>query len=299
MLVLITGVAGFIGSHLAEACLDRGDEVVGIDNLLTGRRENVPDDVHFIEGDIADPEVYGPEWDWDLIYHCAASYKDRDYADRDARTNVLGTINVIDEARSTGARLVYFQTSLCYGPAPLSPVYIDAPLDPHGSYAVSKTAGEAYIRDSGVSYVSLRLANMYGPRNLSGPVPTFYKRLSEGKPCTVVDSRRDFVFIDDLVEVAMAAATRGSGVYHVASGHDTSIQQLFDTVATAMGVLGDREVVPRGPDDVATILLDPSHTEQDYHWRVQTPLDVGVAAAVDWYRAHGVTETYTHLQMKG
>lgn len=293
--VLITGAAGFIGSRLAEAMLHHGHEVVGIDNLSTGRRDNYPGDL--IEDDIRD---YVPPGPWDVIYHCAASYKDREEWERDASTNLLGTINVVRQAQHSQAKLIYFQTSLCYGSNPDSPVKVDAPLDPRGSYAVSKTAGEAYIRDSGLDYVSFRLANIYGPRNLSGPIPTFYQRLSEGKPVTVVDSRRDFVYVDDLVWVAVNAMQAGHGVYHVSSGSDYSIADLFNAVRTAMGAeVPDPEVTPRGPDDVATLLLDPSRTTDEFGWTARTPLDEGIACAVEWYREHGVTETFTHLAQKG
>ena len=296
MKVLITGVAGFIGSRLAEAHLAHGNDVVGIDNLSTGRIDNVPNDVDLIRADIA-PLVTWPSFD--LVYHCAASYKDRDNWERDARTNVLGTINVVREAQRNGARLVYFQTSLCYGPT-TGTIRPTAPLDPHGSYAVSKTAGESYIRDSGLDFVSLRLANMYGPRNLSGPVPTFYKRLSEGEPCTVVDSRRDYVFVDDLVWVAVKAATQGHGVYHVSSGADYSIAELYLSVAAAMGKeVSPPTLAPRGPDDVATLLLDPSETQREFGWTARTSLHDGISRAVDWYQSHPITETYTHLAQKG
>ncbi len=295
MRVLITGAAGFIGSRLAEAMLHHGHEVVGIDNLSTGRADNYPGEL--IVGDILTDLPEGP---FDLVYHCAASYRDRGAWEQDSRTNVLGTIEVVRAAQRSGARLIYFQTSLCYGTAPQSPVPIDAALDPHGSYPVSKTAGECYIRDSGLDYVSLRLANIYGPRNLSGPIPTFYQRLSEGKPVTVVDSRRDFVFVDDLVWVAVNAATQGHGPYHISSGSDYSIAELFSAVRAAMGAeVADPEVTPRGPDDVATLLLDPSETQREFGWTAQTTLISGVAKAVAWYEEHGVTETYTHLAMKG
>ena len=303
MRILITGAAGFIGSRLAEALLGHGHEVVGIDNLSTGRRENFPDGGRFLEGDIRvqDGMQVGP---LDVIYHAAASYKDRSDWESDASTNVNGTINVIREAQRTGAKLIYFQTSLCYGPHPVSPILTTHPLDPHGSYAISKTAGEAYIRDwsreSGIPYVSLRLANMYGPRNLSGPVPAFYKRLMEGKPCTVVDRRRDFVYVDDLIWVAVKAAEQGQGVYNVASGSDQSIMDIYATVARVMALDAPEPVLqPRGPDDVATILLDPSRTEVEFGWKAMTPLDTGIARAVTWYRDNGVTNLYTHLSTKG
>lgn len=298
MRVLITGGAGFIGSRLAEALIGHGHEVTGIDNLSTGVRANWPKGGRLIVGDIRTP-IDMPLGHWDVIYHAAASYKDRGDWETDASTNVDGTIRVIREAQRSNAKLVYFQTSLCYGPNPKSPVQITAPLDPRGSYAVSKTAAENYIRDSGVPFVSLRLANMYGPRNLSGPVPTFFKRLSEGLPCTVVDSRRDFVFVDDLVWVAVRAATQGEGEYHVSSGTDYSIAELYWAVAEAMGIpVAEPAITPRQPDDVATLLLDPRRTTAEFGWTARTPLAEGIRRAVAWYQDHPVTTTYTHLQQK-
>lgn len=303
MKVLITGVAGFIGSNLADALIEQGHEVWGIDNLSTGALRNVGANspVRWREADVRNP-LGSALLDYDsldVIYHCAASYKDRGEWERDASTNVLGTINVVREAQRTGAKIVYFQTSLCYGLKPESPVSLEAPLAPSGSYAVSKTAGERYIWDSGVDFVSLRLANIYGPRNLSGPVPAFYQRLSRRQPCTVVDSRRDFVFVDDLVEVAIKAATQGRGAYHVSSGQDVSIKDIFWAVASAYGsdtlAMDEPEITPRGADDAATLLLDPSETYEEFGWTARTPLVSGIRQAVDWYRVNDVGEVYTHL----
>jgi UDP-glucose 4-epimerase len=300
MKILVTGAAGFIGSRLCEALLHHDHQVVGVDDLSTGRLANVPNGVDLLEADVSESWSLLDIGRFDLVYHAAASYKDRDNWERDARTNVLGTLNVIRAAQRWDARLVYFQTSLCYGLAPHSPVPLGAALDPRGSYAVSKTAGEAYIRDSGLSYVSLRLANIYGPRNLSGPVPTFFQRLSEGRPCTIADSRRDFVFVDDLVWVAVKAGSIGQGAYHVASGSDVSIRAIYCAVASAMGLtVTVPDVVPRGPDDAPSILLDPSETERTFGWTAKTELYAGIERAVEWYRANGVTETFTHLAMKG
>jgi UDP-glucose 4-epimerase len=292
MKVLLTGGAGFIASNIADELIEQGHEVTGIDDLSTGRLTNWPEGHQFYLGDIREGV---PADDWDVIYHAAASYKDREQWERDASTNVLGTIKVVREAQRSGARLVYFQTSLCYGLNPDSPVATDAPLRPTGSYAVSKTAGERYIFDSGVEFVSLRLANIYGPRNLSGPVPAFYQRLAAGQTCTVVDSRRDFVYIDDLVRVAVKVATEGRGVYHVASGSDVAIYDIYREVALAMRQSDEPTRIPRGPDDAATILLDPTETMQELGWTARTPLVTGIRAAVDWYIANGVSETYTHL----
>ena len=295
MKVLITGAAGFIGSHIAEA-LEPDHEVSGIDNLSTGRADNWHGREDLIVGDIADSV---PDNDPDVIYHCAASYRDRDDWEGDARTNVQGTIKVVRLAQRTGAKIVYMQTSLCYGARSL-PAIPTSPLDPHGSYAITKTAAEQFIVDSGVPYVSLRLANMYGPRNLSGPVPTFYKRLTSGEACTVVDARRDFVYVADLVRLALMCATDGHGVVHASTGADYSIADLYGAVVGALGIEAPQPTtVARGADDTANLLIDPSETQRYFGWRATTPLQTGIKAAVDWYAAHGVTETYTHLAVKG
>jgi UDP-glucose 4-epimerase len=306
--VLITGGAGFIGSHLTDRLLERGDDVLVIDNFATARRDTLPshDNLTLVEGTIADDELvqrvfaeFGPE----IVVHAAASYKDPDAWSEDSRTNAVGTANVVRATQAAGvSRLVYFQTALCYGLHPQEqPITLSHPLDPKdSSYAISKTAGEWYVRLSGLDWISLRLANVYGPRNLSGPLPTFFQRLSEDKPCFVMDTRRDFVFVDDLVEVALKAVDGGgeSGVYHVSSGSDVSIKELFDATVKAMEIEleGDVEVRPRNPDDAPSILLDPSKTERDFDWAARTPLEHGVAKAVDYYREHGVAETFTHLK---
>jgi UDP-glucose 4-epimerase len=296
---LVTGAAGFIGSHMAEALLERGHDVIGVDNLLTGRRENFPDVFYWdVEGGLRKvPGMNGEPAD--VIVHCAASYDDRDHWRRDIHTNVLGAEAV---CRSEPKRIVYFQTALCYGHNPYGgadpwPLVPEWPLAPDNSYAISKTAGEQYIQHSGIPYVSLRLANVYGPRNLSGPIPTFYKRISEGERCTVVDSRRDFVFIDDLLGVAIPAVEgHGQGVYHVSSGTDYPIRDVFQNVAFAMGAAdAECDHTPRPPGDSPSILLDPTQTEIEFEWKPTVGLEEGIAAAVGWYREHGVERTFTHL----
>jgi len=306
--VLITGGAGFLGSNLADRLLDRGDKVVVIDNFETARRDNLSsrDRLTVLEGSIADSELVRRSFDEhepEVVVHAAASYKDPDNWYGDALTNVVGTVNVVRaaEKRKVG-RLIYFQTALGYGLRPIEqPITLSHPLQPGGSsYAISKTAAEEYIFLSNLDFISFRLANAYGPRNISGPLPTFFQRLTTGKPCFVMDTRRDFIYVSDLVEVVTAAVDgRGRrGPYHISSGRDFSIKELFDATVKALGIDLDREVEvrPRNPDDVATILLDPSKTHDDFDWQTSTPLEVGVAATVDYYRRHGIEQTYTHLK---
>lgn len=306
MKVFITGGAGFIGSHLADRILARGDQVLVIDNYATGRRDNLKPEpnLRVVEGTIADAELVNSllkDFCPDLVIHAAASYKDPDNWDEDARTNTLGTAIVIQAAKNSGCkRIIYFQTALCYGLKPLEqPITLTHPILPgNSSYSISKTAGEQYIELSGLDYVTFRLANAYGPRNLSGPLPTFFQRLTTGKPCFVMDTRRDFIFIDDLVDCVMLAVDgKGHGTYHISSGSDFSIKELFDETLAATGITLDQavEVRERNPDDAFTILLDPSSTCNEFGWNVKTPLKAGVALAIEYYRAFGISQTFTHL----
>lgn len=306
MKVFITGGAGFIGSTLTDRLLARGDDVVVIDNYTTGRRDNLVahEKLSVFEGTITDEslirQIIGDAKP-DLIIHAAASYKDPDDWYGDALVNTVGTAIIAKVAAEVRAeRVIYFQTALCYGLQPLEqPITLNHPILPAGSsYSISKTAGEQYVELSGVDYVTFRLANAYGPRNLSGPLPTFYQRLVEGKPCFVMKTRRDFIYIDDLVDCVMPAVDgKGRGAYHISSGTDFAIRELFDETVSALRINLERPVEERDrhPDDAFTILLDPSRTIEDFAWRPTTPLKEGVAKAVEWYKKHGVAQTYTHL----
>jgi UDP-glucose 4-epimerase len=307
MKVLITGGAGFIGSHLADRLLAEGHEVLVIDNYATGRRDNLSahDNLTVVEGSIADADTVqdafarlGPE----VVVHAAASYKDPDDWQEDIATNSLGTANVVKQSLSAGARrLIYFQTALCYGTKPLEqPITLSHPIRPDSSYAISKTAGEQYIELSGLDFVSFRLANAYGPRNISGPLPTFYQRLTEERPCFVMETRRDFIYIDDLIAVVRQAVLEGvgHGAYHVSTGSDFAIKELFDATVQALGMPEQQvEVRPRSEDDAFTILLDPSRIEADFGWRTSVGLQEGVRRAIEYYKAFGISETYTHLRV--
>jgi UDP-glucose 4-epimerase len=309
MKVLITGGSGFIGSHLADRLLADGHEVLVIDNYATGRRDNLTehDALTVVEDTIADADAvtatferFSPE----CVVHAAASYKDPDNWAEDVRTNALGTANVVQAAQAADVgRLIYFQTALCYGTRPLEqPITLEHPIRPDSSYAISKTAGEQYIELSGLDFVSFRLANAYGPRNISGPLPTFYSRLTDGKRCFVMDTRRDFIYIDDLVDVVMQAIVDGTGHghYHVSSGRDFAIKELFDATIAALDEIQldeDVEVRPKGEDDAYTILLDPSRINQDFGWSPKVPLEDGVRRAIEYYREYGVSQTYTHLKV--
>ena len=170
MKVFITGACGQVGSHVAEMLLARGDEVLGIDNLATGRREHLPEQprLKVVIGSIADRELIDrlfAEFKPDVVVHTAASYKDPEDWYNDTLTNCVGGTNLIQAAkRDKVGRFIYFQTALCYGLKPLQqPIRLDHPKNPaNSSYAISKTAAEDYLEISGLDYVTFRLANVSG-----------------------------------------------------------------------------------------------------------------------------------------
>jgi len=312
MKVLITGGAGFVGSNLTDELIKGNHEVLVIDNYSTGRRDNLQEhkNLEIIEGSIENAEIVNDAFEKfrpDKVVHAAAAYKDPEAWLEDARSNIIGTINVIRAAQKTNVKqLIYFQTALCYGLKPIEqPITLSHPLYSGGyhggsSYAISKTAGEQYIELSGLNFISFRLANAYGPRNITGPLPTFYHRLTNKKKCFVMDTRRDFVYIDDLVDCVLKALNglSDNGYYHISSGSDYSIKELFDATIQALDIQLEEEVEvrPRGEDDVYTILIDPTKTNEAFDWKVSTPLAEGVAKAIAYYNEYGIEETYTHLK---
>lgn len=307
MKIFITGGCGQIGSHVAEMLLERGDEVLVIDNLATGRREHLPDHprLRVVIDTIANKELvdslvsdFCPE----VIVHTAASYKDPDDWYNDTLTNCVGGANVIHAAKNFGVRrFVYFQTALCYGVKPMQqPITLDHPKFPaNSSYAITKTANENFLEISGLDFVTLRLANVVGPRNVSGPLPIFYQRLSKGKRCFVTKARRDFVFVKDLARAVLRVCDGvGHGTYHFSSGKDIAIHELYDAVVEAMGLseYPQPEIRDLGPDDAPSILLDPSRTFNDFGEIEFSPLATTVGEAVAYYREFGVSGGYTHLK---
>lgn len=306
MNILITGACGQVGSHVAELLLTRGDRVIGVDNFATGRPEHLSahEGLSVVEGSIADRVLVGELFEEhrpDVVVHAAASYKDPNDWYNDALTNTVGGANLVRAALDGNVdRFLYFQTALCYGTNPKEqPVTLAHPKNPaNSSYAISKTAAENYLELSGLDYVTFRLANVIGPRNVSGPLPIFFRRLSEGKRCFVTEARRDFVFVGDLARTVVRSVDGvGHGAYHFSTGRDVAIKELYDAVVEAMSLnqYPEPEVRPLGSDDARTILLDPTRTFEDFGDLSFTPLRDTVRAAVAYYRAFGVAGGYTHL----
>jgi UDP-glucose 4-epimerase len=307
---LVTGGAGFIGSHVVDALLVEGAEVLVIDDLSTGRRENLAQaedsGARLAVGDIGDGawldgvlEDYGP----DQVFHLAAqadvrrAVEDPTY---DARVNVLGTINVLEGLRRGDRRPPVVMASTggaIYGEGEGRelPFVESSPSEPETAYGASKLAGEVYLglyrRLHGLPGVALRLGNVYGPRQdphgEAGVVAIFCGRLLEGRPATIFgDGRqtRDYVYVGDVVEALLAAAsTLGrdgvaiEGPYNIGTGRQTSVLELHERLAATAGVQLQPDHRPPRAGEIEAVSIDPSAAGRDLGWRPSTGIETGLA----------------------
>jgi UDP-glucose 4-epimerase len=305
---LVTGGAGFIGSNLVDALLAQGDEVTVIDDISTGRRENLDAALaagaELVELDIREAEALralAAEWRPERVFHLAAQIDVRKSLTDpffDAAVNVGGTANVLDAARAAECgRVVFVSTGgAIYGEGEGQdlPLAEDAPIAPRSAYGQSKFAAEGYLalyeRLYGLSGVSLRLGNVYGPRQdplgEAGVIAIFCGLLREGGRPTVFGDgtqTRDYIYVGDVVAAAIAAAaSEVSGPINIGTGRETNVLEL----AEALRQLGGRddfepELAPPRPGEVQRISLDATRAEQTLAWRPEVSLDRGLRQTLD------------------
>ena len=305
MRILITGGAGCLGSNLIEHWLPQSHEIFVIDNFATGKREVVPEvpGLTVKEGSIVDQELVDAcfaQFQPEIVVHAAAAYKDPDDWVEDSRTNVIGSTHVARAAKACGARrLINFQTALCYGRPLRLPIPASHPTAPFTSYGITKTAGEQFMLLSGVPTLTLRIANVTGPRLAIGPIPTFYKRLKAGQNCFCSDTSRDFLDMSDFLAFMDIAIQPDAptGVYNIASGEAHSIKEIFDLVTDYLG-LGSKEVpvVPPAADDVPVVSLDASETLKAFGWQARVGFAETIKRQLAWYDKYGISDVFSHLK---
>jgi UDP-glucose 4-epimerase len=288
---VVTGGAGFIGSHVVDALLARGDEVHVVDTLVTGRRENVPAAAALHERDIREvaTDLYD-EVRPEAIFHLAAQADvgtSVAQPELDASVNVLGTIRILEEARRHGARVVFASTGgAIYGECD-GPAAEDSARRPLSPYGTAKLAAEEYLatwnRLHGSSHVALRFANVYGPRQLAklegGVVAIFMDRLRAGDGVQIFGDggqTRDFVYVGDVVRAVLAAGGANGGTFNVGTGVETSVNALFAACARVAGVDAEPEHAPARPGDVRRSVLDVSRAAETLGWRADVSLDEGL-----------------------
>ena len=303
MKVLVTGGAGFIGSHVVERLLQEGHEVVVVDNLSSGKRKNVPRASQFYKVDIEGTKlerVFRNERP-SIIMHLAAQMNVRRSVEDplfDARINVLGTLNVLEQAAKHGARKLIFSSSggAIYGEQqtfPAAESHVTQPLSPYG---ISKLCGEHYLsyytRLSGIQVVSLRYANVYGPRQdpegEAGVVSIFIQKLlNHEQPVIYGNGRqtRDFVYVEDVVEAnLMAMGQDARGVFNVGTGIETSINDLFQVVLDLTKTSGKEIHGPAKKGEQARSVIDATKLRHELGWEPKIDLREGLRRTVAYFQ---------------
>jgi len=296
MRAVVTGGAGFIGSHVVEALLARGDEVHVLDDLSRGTRERVAAGAELHVGDIRDPDAVFDAIRPEAIFHLAAQADVRVSVERpdvDADVNVLGTVRILEAARRRGATVVFSSTGgAIYGEC-TRPAAESAERSPLAPYGTSKLCGEEYLatwnRLHGTGHVSLRFANVYGPRQEphgeAGVVAIFMGLLHTGGTPKIYgdgSQTRDYVFVADAVHAMLAAVEHEGGVFNVGTGTETSVLELYEAIQRATGVIREPAFAEARLGELQRSVLDISLAGRELGWRPGHSLEAGLAQTWAW-----------------
>jgi UDP-glucose 4-epimerase len=299
MRAIVTGGAGFIGSHVVAALVARGDEVHALDDLSKGKRENVAPGAELHVADIREPDAVFDAVRPDGVIHLAAQADVRVSVEQpalDADVNVLGTVRILEAARRHGAHVVFASTGgAIYGECD-GPASENAPRRPLAPYGASKLCGEEYLatynRLYGAHHVSLRFGNVYGPRQEphgeAGVVAIFMGLLRDGGTPRIFgdgSQTRDYVFAPDVAKAVLAALEQGGGVFNVGTGIETSVLGLYDAIRAASAIERAPEHVEPRLGELQRSVLDVSLAARELGWQPATPLAAGLAATWDWVQA--------------
>jgi UDP-glucose 4-epimerase len=303
MKVLVTGGAGFIGSNVCDAFIAAGNEVVALDNLSTGRRENVSGGVRLIEADVLDADlkaILAAERPEVVSHHAAQIDVRKSVADPafDAQINLVGMLRLLEACRAASVRRVLFASSggACYGEQDVFPAGEDQPTRPVSPYGVAKAAGELYLHFYRVQYelsfAALRYANVYGPRQNphgeAGVVSIFGERLLAGQPCTIYGDgaqTRDFVYVGDVARAnVLAASSSAIGPFNIGTGRETSVEALYRALAKECGSTASPRHAGAQPGEQRRSVIDPARAREQFGWIPQVTLEAGVKETVAWLR---------------
>ncbi len=302
--VLVTGGAGFIGSHVADRYIREGYSVVVLDNLSTGFKENVNPEAKFYLADITDRkkvrEILEAEKP-DYVNHHAAQMDVRKSVDDpifDAKTNILGSLNLIEESLRIGiAKFIYVSTGgAVYGEPDSLPVDETYPVNPLSPYGVSKHTVEHYLylyaHNAGFRYTVLRYANVYGPRQNphgeAGVVAIFTEKMLGGETPTIFGAgtqTRDYVYVEDVAEASVLSMKKGNGgIYNLGTGRETPVIGLFESLKGIVGFDGEPSFAPARTGEIERISLDAGKAARELGWKPGHTLEQGFQKTVTYYR---------------
>lgn len=301
--VVVTGGAGFVGSHIVDALLQAGNRVLVVDNLSTGRATNVPDDCPLALVDIADSSLWKSmqEFRPRAVVHAAAQASvpvSVGQPQADARANIMGTLNLVQASLASGVeQFVYVNTGgALYGRPQYLPIDERHPVRPVSPYGLSKWTAEQYLglfSEAGMAVKVLRLANVYGPRQSpdteAGVISVFASRMLDGLPVTIHGDgtqTRDFVYVGDVARaVELALAVPGQFTVHVSSGSATTVLEVFRRVREVTGYRGEPEFGPSRAGDIRESVLANALARRLLGWTPSWSLGTGIEATVEWLRS--------------
>lgn len=299
--ILVTGGAGFIGSHVAEVLIEAGHTVAVLDNLSSGKRENVPEAARFYHVDITDKEgleAFFAEFKPEIVNHHAAQISvNRSVREPcfDAEQNILGTINLLEASARHGVKRFIFASTggALYGDAEIIPSNEDTPVIPLAPYGIAKASAEHYVRffsAERIEPVILRYANVYGPRQdpygEAGVVAIFSLKALSGEGCVIYGTgyqTRDFVYVKDVARANLAAVDGKPGTYNIGTGIETSINKLFSEFKRLEGSLKVSHDAARA-GEVLRSVLDVSRAGNDLCWQPQVNLSDGIRQTYAWFK---------------
>jgi UDP-glucose 4-epimerase len=303
MRILVTGGAGFIGSHIVDAFVAAGHQVAVVDNLNTGKLANLNPAASFFQVDIRDAASLAQVFEQvqpEVISHQAAladvrgSLREPDVY---AEVNVIGSIRLLEQARLHGVRKVIYASTggAVYGEPEYVPVREDHAINPLDPYGASKHAVEHYLflyrHNFGLDYASLRYPNVYGPRQdphgEAGVVAIFTGKMLAGEPCTINGDgtqQRDFVYVGDVARANLLAATNGSGIYNIGSGVGTDVNAIFAGLKQAAGYTQDALYGPAKLGEVYKIYLDAAKARAELGWESTVSVVDGLRRTVEYFQ---------------
>jgi UDP-glucose 4-epimerase len=298
---IVTGGAGFIGSHIVDALRAQDTDVLVIDNLSSGKADNVPEGTRLETADVRDPEIAAivKNFEPSAVFHLAAQMDVRRSVEDplfDNEVNVYGTVNVLAAALAAGAqRFVLASTGgAIYGEVDQIPTPETVPAEPIAPYGISKLCAERYVHyynDNGLPGTVCRFGNVYGPRQdphgEAGVVAIFGSRLLDGEPCTVFGDGgqvRDYVHVSDVVRACLAAVDVPGGTFNVGTGVGTSVNRLYEILAGAAGVSAPPKYAEARKGELQTSIVDPSLAEQKLGWKSKVTVEEGLADYIQYLR---------------
>ncbi|HLC52221.1 MAG TPA: NAD-dependent epimerase/dehydratase family protein [Candidatus Nanoarchaeia archaeon] len=296
MKILVTGGAGFIGSHVVDTLIRRGDTVVVVDNLSTGKESNINPNAEFYKLDINSgilEEIF--KGGIDVVIHLAAQVsvtRSLENPSYDALVNINGSLNLINLAKKYGVdKFIYINSAAIFGDPQYLPIDENHPKNPKANYGLSKSVVEDYLRIAKINFVSLRLANVYGPRQTAqgegGVIAIFSQAFANRKPIYIHgdgEQTRDFIFVKDVARAVICAIENGLGCFNIGTGKKITLNGLIKIIHAVCGYEVEKKKAPVRDGDIRESVLGISKARDILKWEAEISLEQGLLETIDYER---------------